>query len=640
VRHYPVITCRVLGPVSLDVDGAPAPPELLWRKHLALLVYLVRSPKRARTREHLTGLLWPEKEESAARHSLNEALRVLRRAAGDAAVEATAGQVRLADGAVQLDADALDRWIADKAWAEAAGIVAGEFLEGFAVAGAEAFEDWLTTERLHWSARSLVALLGLSEALLAQGHASDALTAARRAEALDPHSDLAARAAMTALAVRGDAAAAGAHYERFAGLLARDVGTAPADATRILAERIRGAKGPRPPEPSPDTVERRRAPLVGRARELAQLLALWERCRSGSGATAIVLEGDSGSGKTRLLEEFTTRARLGGGSIALVRAVEGDLAEPASGLLGLARGGLLGAPGLPAASSQALAVFAAVLPDWAERFRAAKVADPPLPLSQAMLAVLEAALESGAVLLVVDDAQWIDRASLLTLLAALRDCSRAPLCLVLAALPEPPREELDELRRRLGHEVPGAMLSVGPLDAAALKQLAAWALPAYDAVALERVSRRVASDSAGLPILAVELLSAVAQGLDLPQGSASWPEPFRTLTQSLPGDLPDTVIAAVRIGFRRLSQNAQQTLAAAAVLQDRVTESLLARATGLDAAALQAALDGLEWQRWLEADGQGYGFVARLARQVIARDMLTPGQRARIRERAGVPPPA
>jgi len=43
------------------------------------LMYLARSPRRARTREHLTGLLWPEKEERAARHSLNEALRLLRR---------------------------------------------------------------------------------------------------------------------------------------------------------------------------------------------------------------------------------------------------------------------------------------------------------------------------------------------------------------------------------------------------------------------------------------------------------------------------------------------------------------------------------------------------------------------------------
>jgi DNA-binding SARP family transcriptional activator len=632
-----MITCRVIGPVSLDLDGAPAPPELLWRKNLALLVYLARSPKRARTREHLTGLLWPEKEESAARHSLNEALRVLRRAVGDEAVEATAGQVRLAESAVWLDADELERHIADQAWDRAAAIVAGEFLEGFAVAGADAFEEWLAAERRHWKERSLVALLRLSEFVLARGLSGAALTAAMRAEALDPYSDLVARATLTALAVQGDSAAAVAHYERFAALLLRDLSIHPAEPTRVLAERIRGAKGPRPPLPGAGQPERRRAPLVGRGRELATLLSLWEACRSGPRATALVLEGDSGSGKTRLLEEFASRVRLGGGTVALIRAVEADLTEPGRGLLGLGRGGLLDAPGLPAASPEALAAFAASLPEWAERFRpVAGAAAASLPLTQAMLGALEAALEAGPLLLVVDDAQWVDPPSLLALIAALRDFPRAPLGLVFAALPEPRRAELDELRRRLGQDVPGAMLSIGPLDAAALRELAAWALPGYDAVALERVSRRVASDSAGLPILAVELLSAVAQGLDLQQGASAWPEPLHTLTQSLPGQLPDTVVAAVRIGFRRLSQGAQQVLSAAAVLDGRVTEALLARMTGQPAPALQAALDELEWQRWLEADGQGYGFVARLARRVIARDMLTPGQRARFLERAGV----
>ena len=630
-----MITCRVLGPVSLDVDGDPVPPELLWRKHLALLIYLARSPKRARTREHLTGLLWPEKEESAARHSLNEALRVLRRAAGDEALEATAGQVRLTGDLVCLDTDQLEGWIAEGAWSAAADIVAGEFLEGFAVPGAEAFEDWLRVERMHWKERSLIALLGLSEAKLRQGHTAAALAAARRAEALDPYSDLATRAVMLALAVEGDVAAATTHYERFVAALSTAVGTGPGEATRQLVERIRSTRGPRRSEPPPDQTERRRAPLVGRDRELGQLLALWEPCRAGQGATAIVLEGDSGSGKTRLLDEFATRARLSGATVTLVRAVEADLSEPGSGLVGLARGGLLDAPGLPAASPQALAAFAAVIPDWAERFRPAEHSAAGMPLAQAAASILEAALDGGPLVLAVDDAQWVDRASLLCLGAVLRDFSRAPLCVMLAALPEPPREELDELRRRVGQDIPGARLALRPLDSAALRELASWALPAYDRVALERVCRRVASDSAGLPILAVELLSAVAQGLDLHQGSAAWPEPLKTLTQSVPGGLPEAVIAALRVGFRRRSQPAQQVLAAAAVLGDRVTETILARATGLELPAVQAALDELELQRWLETTGQGYGFVARLACQVIARDMVTPGQRARYRERAG-----
>ena len=94
---------RVLGAARLTIDGADAPPEILWRKHLALLVYLARSPRRARTREHLLGLLWSDRDERQARHSLSEALRVMRRTLGDDAVLADVDQIRLEPGAIAFD---------------------------------------------------------------------------------------------------------------------------------------------------------------------------------------------------------------------------------------------------------------------------------------------------------------------------------------------------------------------------------------------------------------------------------------------------------------------------------------------------------------------------------------------------------
>jgi hypothetical protein len=149
------------------------------------------------------------------------------------------------------------------------------------------------------------------------------------------------------------------------------------------------------------------------------------------------------------------------------------------------------------------------------------------------------------------------------------------------------------------------------------------------------VVRRVGSDSAGVPLLAVELLRAVALGMDLGGTSGAWPEPLKTLDQTLPGDLPDAVVAAIRVGFRRLSPPARQALAAASILNPRVPTEVLARATDLPLEAVSTALDELEWHRWMVSEPRGYGFVARVVRQVIARDMLTPGQRRRILERLG-----
>ena len=91
-------------------------------------------------------------------------------------------------------------------------------------------------------------------------------------------------------------------------------------------------------------------------------------------------------------------------------------------------------------------------------------------------------------------------------------------------------------------------------------------------------------------------------------------------------------MAAIRVGFGCLSRPAQQALVAVALLGERVTSRRIGAATGLSGEALHAALDELEWRRWLVAEARGYAFVARIVRDVVARDMVTEGERLRILE--------
>ncbi len=219
---------------------------------------------------------------------------------------------------------------------------------------------------------------------------------------------------------------------------------------------------------------------------------------------------------------------------------------------------------------------------------------------------------------------------MLALGAALRDLGASPFVLAVALQPGYPRAELDEIRSHIGRELGGASVSLAALGRDALRSLASHFLPGYTEVELDRVVRRVATDSAGVPFLATELLQAVANGLDLASVSGAWPEEFRTLDQTLPGDLPQAVVAALRVTFRRLSPSAQSVLAAASVIGDRTDAGMLALATDLPVREVREALDELEWHRWLAADARGYAFAARIAREVISRDMATREQRARI----------
>ncbi len=632
-----MISCRVLGPVEVSVKGGPAPPELLWRKNLALLVYLACSPKRTRSRDHLVGLLWGDKPEAAARHSLNESMRVLRKYLGADGLESEGGQVRLAPQAAELDVERFESLAAEANWSEAARLVAGEFMEGFSVPGCSELEEWLHAERSSWRERSVETLVASASELLDAGELRKATSLARRALALDATSKVAVEAAMRSLAIAGERAAALALYQTFTERLAEEIGIEPDEETQALAERIRRERAWKLPErlaEIPPGAESRRSPLVGRETELAQLVDAWNSCRHEGRAVLGVIDGDPGTGKSRLAEELEARARLDGAIVTSVRAVEADTGETWNGLLGLARGLPLGAPGLESAPPAALVALAKRLPDWGERWDAQARTESLPGLGRAFAEVAAAVAARQPVFLSVDDTQWLDRESLLALGALLRDLANAPVFVLVTQAMQPERAELAELRARIGRELAGAKVRVGPLTVAALRLLARWALPSYDEIELDRVTRRVATDSAGLPLLALELLHAVAMGFDLAAAGKAWPEPYHTLDQTLPGELPDAVVAAVRVGFRRLSQGAQAALAAASVLGDRVDEPTLRRATDLSREALAAALDELEWQRWLAADSRGYSFVARIVREVIARDMLTPGQRRRIQELA------
>jgi DNA-binding SARP family transcriptional activator len=627
-----MIRCQTLGHVAVSVNGGPAPPELLWRKHLALLVVLCRAPRRTRSREQLTGMLWAEKAESAARHSLNEGLRVIRRAAGEGALETRGDRITLAQGAVELDVESLERMMDGGDLQGAAALVLGEFLEGFAIPGATEFESWVSAERRHWSARGVAVLCALGDQEAAAGRTPSALAAAERALRLDPVSERAMSALLRALALEGDRALALDRYDAYAALVRDRLGAEPSGSVRALADRIRAdrTRSVRPAIVAPANAERRRAPLVGREAELAALLATWGSAVLERKPRAALLLSEAGMGRTRLAEELATRVRLDGGVVAHARAVAADRDQSESGLVALAAGELASASGVSGASPEAIAVVAARAEGWERFARDAIKPDPTLALGSALIAIMRAVAENAPVLVWIDDAHFLDPASFGFLERIPRDLPDLPVMVLVGAAPQPGRDELDSLRARMGRELTGVTLTPGHLELDAVRTLAGWALAAYSYDELDRLSRRLLHDTAGSPLLLVELLDAVADGLDVSGEGPAWPHPFRTLDHTMPGELPDTITAAIRMSFRRLSSDAQKVLATASALSDRVNADDLAVATGLPRPAVVDSLDELEWSRWLVSEPRGYTFMARVVRDVIARDMLTPGQKRRL----------
>ncbi|GLZ48855.1 transcriptional regulator [Actinomycetospora sp. NBRC 106375] len=177
----------------------------------------------------------------------------------------------------------------------------------------------------------------------------------------------------------------------------------------------------------PDEVEPSRGRLVGRRRELDALDDLVSHLREGR-STALVVRGEAGVGKTALLQHLAARAP--GCRIARASGVESEMEIAFAGLHQLCAPDLDRLDRLPGPQRDALRTAFGML------------AGPPpdrFLIGLAVLSLLAEAAGDQSLICVIDDAQWLDRASLQALAFAARRVDADALALVFAV-----REPSDE----------------------------------------------------------------------------------------------------------------------------------------------------------------------------------------------------
>jgi len=352
--------------------------------------------------------------------------------------------------------------------------------------------------------------------------------------------------------------------------------------------------------------------FVGRVEELAALDAAFERVRGGR-PSAVLIGGEAGVGKSRLVSEFAERARAAGAA----RVLRGHCLELSAGGLPFApfTGVLrelvhdLGTDGvaalLPGRSTRELA---RLLPELGEPDTHADPDEARARMFEQVLALFEHLAEGGPLILVVEDTHWSDRSTrdLLAFLIGnqhvLADVlivitfrsdeldRRHPLRPVLAELDRLGwvlRLDLPRLTRREGRELAAALLGREP-----------------DPELADRVFTR----SEGNPLFMEALLRSDA-----------------LRDAGLPESLRDLVLADVR----RLPAETQQVLEAPAVAGQRTGHALLTAATGLSDDSLLAALRPAVSANVLVPDADGYAFRHALIREAILGEVL-PGAQTRL----------
>jgi DNA-binding CsgD family transcriptional regulator/tetratricopeptide (TPR) repeat protein len=379
---------------------------------------------------------------------------------------------------------------------------------------------------------------------------------------------------------------------------------------RALAVVAGGHDGQVPIEPS--------TPLVGRVAELGELsrlVGLTSRSATDAGQAApggvVLLGGDAGAGKSRLVREVAREAEARGWRVLVGHCLDFGEGSPPYLPFSEALGRL--ATDSPELTQSLVEVNPAIERLHPAHRRLTDADGTPEPTHRAALfegvhAVLAALAQTTPVLLVIEDLHWADQ-STRDLLRWLFTRQFDAAVTILATYRSDDLHRRHPLRATLAEWVrlPSvARLQLGPLSPDEGRAL----IEALDPSGLaERDRADILARAEGNPFFIEELVaaSAVSGG-------------------RLPADLADLLL----VRLERLDDNARLVVRAASVAGRQVSHELLAQGTALDDGALEAAVRAaVEANILVSVDGTHYTFRHALLDEAIYEDLL-PGERVRL----------
>jgi DNA-binding SARP family transcriptional activator/predicted ATPase len=594
-----MLQIRLLG--EFDVrDAAQRVRGLESGRLQSLLGYLLLHRDAPQARQRVAFLLWPDSSEGQARTNLRQLLHHLRARIPDADryLELTPGSVQWRpDSSFTLDVAEFERAADRNAWADALAAYGGDLLPG-------CDDEWVLAERERLRQRYLTVLERLSADAEALGDEHGAIRYAESLLREDPLREGTYRQLMRIFARRGERGRALQTYHSCASVLERELDVAPAHETQqAYAALVTAPAGAEP-------AGTRALPLVGRAVEWRRCLDAWTAASGGS-AAMLVVSGEPGIGKTRLVEELERWCTRAGAATAWARtyAVEGRLAY--APIVDWLRSKAV-RQALEKLDGVWLAEVSRLLPELLVEMRGLRRPDPmPGPqLRHRLFEALERALlaRDGPLLLVLDDLQWCDQDSLDFLLHLLNARARAPI-LIAATLRSDEitaQHPVSNLLIRLRETDRLTEVPLGPLDRADVGALAAQLLQeqAGDAV-LDRLWR----ETEGNPLFLVETIRAGLGNRDV---------------------LPAKVQAVIQARLTQLSPNTSALMACAATIGREFTIEVLGEAVGCSEDDLVNGLDEM-WSRQIirQHDSSAYDFTHDKIREV-AYAGIGPARRGRL----------
>jgi DNA-binding SARP family transcriptional activator len=610
------VRLRLLGGFGLSVGGEERGAAVPTRVR-SLLAYLALRPDVVHDRQTLAFAFWPDSTEGQARTNLRNVLHHLKRAGPElkVLVESTPSTLYWnARSRTEVDVfefrAALDAAEAVGAADEVAALrlvvarYGGDLLAG-------SYEEWLEPDRSRLREQFLGALRRLTEILVVGADPSAAIETSRDLVRGDPLNEDHHRLRIVAHAATGDRAGAVRAFHECVAVLDQELGVKPSATTRhAYAEALRDEAAPAPePIESPSAAP---PALVGRDREWGEITECWRATLSTRRPHIVVVAGEAGIGKTRLVEDLAACCARQEAVVALARsyAAEGELGFGAV-IEWLRSPGVV--PGLADLGSADRTELARLLPELGDGDATSPGAVTDVDRLRLFGSATRALTASGRpLLLVADDAHWCDVASL-QLVHYLVRSHTGPLLVAATAR----REDLDD-HHPLADTIGGLRaidrsteIELGRLTVEETASLATALGVASIGWSIEHLYR----ETEGNPLFVVEAVRAGWDG------------------QTDRVDLSPRLRAVIDARLRRLGDRARAVLAPAAVAGRAFTARLVGRAAGLDDLSLARGLDEL-WRRGVIRghEPDGYDFTHGKLREA-AYDALTPAIQRRLHAR-------
>jgi DNA-binding SARP family transcriptional activator/tetratricopeptide (TPR) repeat protein len=588
----------------------------------SLLAYLILNRDSPQSRAHLAFLFWPDTTEDQARANLRNLLHTLRHTlpnADDYLVVSVQTIQWRSDSQFSLDVMDFEEALTEaekisqkgeyvsirKALEKAVAFYTGDLLPS-------CYDDWIITQREGLRQAYLSAMDQLVHILEEQREYQAAIRYGQQLLRYDSLQETTYRTLMRLHALNDDRASALHVFHTCNSVLQRELNVEPSATTREVYEHLLGPESK--PSPKISTVTSI-FQLVGRDKEWMQLLQSWHTVVLDSQPLVVLLSGEAGIGKTRLVEELTQWAARQGIVYVNTRcyAAEGELAfAPITAWLR--------AQPLVPMEDIWLAEVARLLPE-------VLIQRPDLPrplaltetwqrqhffeaLAHAILGIRQPSL------LVIDDLQWCDRETFEWLHYLIRYDRGAKILVLGTYRPEEIEENHPLIPFRQALRLDGIVTEV---DLQPLNEIATLTLG--NLISTEEISSTTAQhlyqETEGNPLFIVETVRSglLTQVRELTRDSSS---------DSLPDDvkLPFKVQSVLERRLTQLSPSARELAGLAAIMGREFSFNLLVKTSGADGDTLVRELDEL-WQRRIirEHGIEGYDFSHDKLRDVAYKIM-------------------